>query len=337
VSRLAPLFSWQRLLTSSASDASRTERHVGLQVSLYMSASGDGAWPGNARLAVETGLGKSTVREALRGLDEKGWLIRSINRGRGNSNTYEARVPLAYYERLDESEKRQILAVFGLDKLAGETSEAGAASDAPGASDDDSGDVAADGEKRQEVALLKTGRDGEKRQPGTGKPPGDRAKTASGLAPTRTRTRTGPNAAAAAASEELANGFAADALAELEQRLAELRAGRTLTAAARRDPQRALAWIELAASEANRNPSGFVLAGLESGEWPGVRGPASSSTRNLQKWVDETAVQLGRESAHTVLDDWDLELDDGERAHWHQAIDEACDLHERDDARREVA
>jgi hypothetical protein len=334
VTRVAPLFSWQRALTSRASDATRTERHVGLQVSIYMSAAGDGAWPGNERLAAETGLGKSTVREALRGLDEKGWLIRNINRGRGNTNEYEARIPSSYYGRLDEKEKRQILAVFGVDKLVETTAERGAGSDPLRGSELVSGAASTGGENRQVVALLptaKTARGGaENRQEST-------AKTASRLAPTRTEDQIRTKAAAAAVSEELANALDAEAIAELDRHLDELRAGRELRAAARRDPQRALAWIELAATEANRNPCGFVITGLNSGEWPGVRGPASSSTRSLQTWVDETAWKLGRETAHMTLDDWELDLDDGERAQWHQAIDEACDLRERDETREEVA
>jgi hypothetical protein len=107
--------------------------------------------------------------------------------------------------------------------------------------------------------------------------------------------------------------------------------------AAHADPQRALAWLELAASEATRNPAGFVLAGLRSGEWPAQRGPASSAAPRLQSWIDRTAWRLGREAAHEILDDWDLDLDDGERAQWHQAIDEVCERHAADEHREAVA
>lgn len=323
MSRVAPLFSWQRAVTSAASDATRNERHVALQISLYMSAAGDGAWPGNARLATETTMGKSTVREALRGLDTKGWLIREINRGRGNTNLYEARIPRSYYDRLDPGEKRQILAVFGLDRLADDEITGEAVSVLPAAPEPATKRSAGAGENRQAVAVLPTAKtashERENRQ--------DRdAKTAGGLAP----TRSGPDQEQTAAAElELAGLVDGAAAVELDERLNTIRAGVTLRREAHADPQRALAWLELAATEADRNPSGFVLAGIRSGEWPGIRGPVSTSRDKMRAWVDETAWKLGRDAAHEVLDDWDLELDSSELEEWHQAIDEACETHER--------
>jgi hypothetical protein len=191
VSRVAPLFSWQRALTSDASDASPLERHVGLQVSLYMSAAGEGAWPGVDRIAREMRRGKSTVRDGLRGLDEKGWLKRTIRRGRGLTNTYEARIPRSYYERLDPKEKRQLLAVFGLDRVA---DEAPLPQDATGALAASEGGRTGTGdtpEKRQPPAVFGAGGEEaetastrrEKRQDATRKTAGD-------LAPTKPEDRT---------------------------------------------------------------------------------------------------------------------------------------------------
>lgn len=332
MSRVAPLFSWQRALTSDASDATRTERHVGLQVSLYMSAAAAGAWPGNSRLAAETLLGKSTVRDALRGLDAKGWLIRSINRGRGRSNDYEARIPRTYFEALSDDEKRQILAVFGLERVAAEGPEAEALRAALRASSDPSDEADGTAGKRQQTALF-AGADREKTaRPGAENRQDPVSKTASPLAPTSTEDQIRTNAAAS----ELAATIETAAAAELEQRLRELRAGTRLRLVAHADPQRALAWIDVAETEASRNPAGFVMAGLKSGEWPSQRTPTSTSTSSRTAWLETTARQLGADLAHDIVDGWD-DLDPGELAQWHQALDELFAQPDADDERAEGA
>lgn len=40
---------------------------------------------------------------------------------------------------------------------------------------------------------------------------------------------------------------------------------------AQAEPARAQAWLKLASAEAQKNPAGYVLAGLKSGEWPSAR------------------------------------------------------------------
>lgn len=92
---LKPLFSWRAAVAEST--LSPTHRHVALALSLYMSERGDSAHPGPARLASDTGLHLSTVKEKLADLERAGWL-RCISRGglRGAkkcANEYVTSVP----------------------------------------------------------------------------------------------------------------------------------------------------------------------------------------------------------------------------------------------------
>lgn len=90
--QLSPLFTWRGAIASKESDLKATQRHVALTLSLHMSEKGDSCFPGIPLLAEETGLGQSTVRDSIRRLDEKGWLIRDVRGGR-ESNRYTATVP----------------------------------------------------------------------------------------------------------------------------------------------------------------------------------------------------------------------------------------------------
>lgn len=92
---LKPLFTWRSAIAES--DLPPTTRHVAVALSLYMSERGDSAHPGPARLAADTGLHLSTVKEKLAELERLGWL-RCIARGgrRGEqrrANEYVASFP----------------------------------------------------------------------------------------------------------------------------------------------------------------------------------------------------------------------------------------------------
>lgn len=93
---LAPLFTWRSAICES--DLSPVVRHVALTLSLYMNERGGSAHPGAARLANETGLHISTVRQALSTLVAGEWLALVAQGGqRGErriANAYEARVPV---------------------------------------------------------------------------------------------------------------------------------------------------------------------------------------------------------------------------------------------------
>lgn len=88
------------------------------------------------------------------------------------------------------------------------------------------------------------------------------------------------------------------------------------------DPERALAWIELASSEATRNPAGFVIAGLESGDWPAPRGLAATTLLRQLAWVTETSWQLTPEHAHEIVDDLLGTLDAEAIAELHRLVDQ---------------
>lgn len=69
---LAPKYDWQDAIAES--DLSPTTRHVAWAVSMYVNSKTSTAWPGATRLANDTGLHLSTVKERLVELEEKGWL-----------------------------------------------------------------------------------------------------------------------------------------------------------------------------------------------------------------------------------------------------------------------
>ena len=92
---LKPLFTWRSAIAESTLPS--TTRHVAVALSLYMSERGDSAHPGPARLAQDTGLHLSTVKEKLADLERLGW-VRCISRGgrRGEqrrANEYVATFP----------------------------------------------------------------------------------------------------------------------------------------------------------------------------------------------------------------------------------------------------
>ena len=95
-STLSPLFTWRGAIGDSGLPP--TVRHVLLAVSLYMSERGDSAFPGNARLVHDTGLGDRAVRRALKAAVEADWLVVKVKGcsnkgGRRIASVYAANVP----------------------------------------------------------------------------------------------------------------------------------------------------------------------------------------------------------------------------------------------------
>jgi hypothetical protein len=100
--QIKPLFTWRSAICDS--NLTPTERHVALTLALHMNERGGSAFPGAPRLARETGLHLTTVKNALGRLVEAGWLEivargGSPRGGRRSAHQYEARIPVAYDDR----------------------------------------------------------------------------------------------------------------------------------------------------------------------------------------------------------------------------------------------
>lgn len=130
-----------------------------------------------------------------------------------------------------------------------------------------------------------------------------------------------PSAAAAAAQEELADRLALDSVRGL---LDELDAGAELRQLALAAPERAIAWIQVARTEARRSPAGYVLAGLKSGDWPSARGPMGGVTAfdRCRAWIDKTGILIDPDEAHFQIDEWE-DLGEIERQELHQELNDA--------------
>jgi len=135
-----------------------------------------------------------------------------------------------------------------------------------------------------------------------------------------------PAAAAARTTETEPDGLLATALRSLG-------ASRRLVQLALADPERALAWVELAQSEASRNPAGFVIAGLESGDWPSPRGPTATTLFRQLAWVTETSWRLDLGHAHEIVDSLLGTLDAEEIAELHRLVDQERDRRARGEER----
>jgi hypothetical protein len=273
-----------------------TERHVALTLSLHMSERGDSCFPSMETLVDETGRGKSTVREALRQMDELGWLERTITPGRGRANEYRAVIPATWINRQHPAPN----------EVGDDHEDAG-----PHQQRDREQPVADESEKRQLLAGNEDGKSassgGEKRQLTNGKAPG--------AGPQDVR-RASEDAAAAAGA--LAAGDAA-AARDLDKALRAIGVGQRLRLRALGDPHRARAWLELANKAADTNPAGFFRVGFESGDWPSERRDAAGFSR--ARWVEQTSWQLEPEEAHAIVDDW-RDLDHTERGALHDRVDE---------------
>lgn len=92
---LKPLFSWRSAILDSS--LSPTTKLVALALATYMSDRGDSAHPGPARLAKDTSLHLSTVKERLVELERAGWLRCTMRGGRKGerrcANEYAACLP----------------------------------------------------------------------------------------------------------------------------------------------------------------------------------------------------------------------------------------------------
>lgn len=90
------LYRWQQAIRDS--ELGSSTKLVALVMSTYMSAQGTKAFPGQARLARDTGLSDRSVRRRLRELVEDGWLEvvrRGVGLGRGGAgraSEYRARI-----------------------------------------------------------------------------------------------------------------------------------------------------------------------------------------------------------------------------------------------------
>jgi hypothetical protein len=94
------------------------------------------------------------------------------------------------------------------------------------------------------------------------------------------------------------------------------------------EPERAKAWLELAATAATQNPAGFFVTGLTGGEWPSTRREAATETSAdaRLRWVEETSWMLAADDAHAIVDDW-RDLDDVERQELHEHVDRVRAIH----------
>ena len=91
---LAPKFEWQDAIAES--DLSPTTRHVAWAVSMYVNSKSHTAWPGATRLAADTGLHISTVKERLIELESKGWIRCEVRGGKRGESRAANEYTLAY-------------------------------------------------------------------------------------------------------------------------------------------------------------------------------------------------------------------------------------------------
>lgn len=126
------------------------------------------------------------------------------------------------------------------------------------------------------------------------------------------RERTKPNSSSkttrAGATPE--TGPEADAAAEeIQGQLTDLGITGDVLKLALAEPDRAQAWLEVAAAEADTNPAGFVANGLREGTWPSQRdpGPTQLDPATRLEQFARFVHRIGFDYDHATLD---LELDD---------------------------
>lgn len=113
-------------------------------------------------------------------------------------------------------------------------------------------------------------------------------------------------------------GDAAAAL--LDGHLRDLGVSGRVRRAALLEPDRAKAWLEVVANEAEVNPAGYFAACFTDGDWPSKRLDRETPSAGRRVWIAETAWRLDPEDAHAIVDDW-RDLDDVERADLHEQVD----------------
>lgn len=92
------------------------------------------------------------------------------------------------------------------------------------------------------------------------------------------------NPAAAEGTQDAPDAAAADELTlEVLNGLDDLGLNGQALELAQSEPARAQAWLRLASAEAQKNPAGYVLAGLKSGEWPSERATKKRAPNPLKR------------------------------------------------------
>lgn len=114
--------------------------------------------------------------------------------------------------------------------------------------------------------------------------------------------------AAAGSTQDTPEPAAADELTlQVLNRLDDLGLNGHAIELAQAEPARAEAWLTVATAEAQRNPAGFVLTGLKSGEWPSARGSARKTSSPVAR-AEGLLKNLARAGADRR--DLERELDD---------------------------
>jgi len=113
----------------------------------------------------------------------------------------------------------------------------------------------------------------------------------------------------------------AAAVALLDDHLRNLGVASPIRQQALAEPDRAKAWLEVAATAATINPAGFFVACFTAGEWPSGRLDKRQTSHVAQlEWIEQTSWCLEAEDAHAIVDDW-RDLDDVDRAELHEQVD----------------
>lgn len=148
---------------------------------------------------------------------------------------------------------------------------------------------------------------------------------------TSTRTSKEPSAAARAGARDTPDAAAAgDRIENLEQRLVAHGVSGALLVSAIAEPDRALAWLDLAEREADLNVGGFFRAGFQAGGWPGPRfeaptpvGPLERSEQRVRGLIANLGAGDGADEARHWIDREAPEsLTTIERAELHALVDE---------------
>jgi hypothetical protein len=277
------------------------------------------AWPSQEEIARKTLLGERTVRDAIDELVELGELETRLGQsGRIRQNVY--RVTVGRYQAADVVYKS---IPFSLREPFSRPADS--------AGRQGEGGERQAGSRRVERLWSRPAKSAARQELSR---PAKSAVTTGRIPPRTSKEGTVKEPSAAAA--RLADSLGDAAAANLEQELRTLRAGSKLRELAFAHPERALAWIQVAKLEADR-PAGFVLRGLESGEWPSERGDAFRSAASTRTWIEEVSWRLDPEHAHELLDERcsKVTIDPVELAELHELVDET--RAHREQAARETA
>lgn len=306
------VLTWRASIAESA--LPRTTRAVAWALANYMNERGESAFPGVPRLAGDVGnergdgpASKSTVIAALRALQEAGYLERvTIGGGRARRGEWNARLPDTVQQ------------LNPLPGSAGSSSRPGspALSGAGEGSDALSGEVSAPAERVQQLDRI----------PGSERVQSQHERVQSALV---NGSAAEPEVEVLEVDQEVEQQQPRarardDAAAAVALRFDELRIVGDARELALADPERALAWLELAATEATRNPAAFVRQGVLSSAWPSPRiaPPASPDRLEPKKASIANLVETGVDAAeirYFIDVEWET-LADVERAELHEYL-----------------